>query len=250
MADPAQSIDDVISMLDGIVERSEQAGSRLGYFAALYRNVTIRVKEGIDSGFFDDGPRMERLDVHFANRYLGAYEQHCRGTTPTRSWAYTFEVADQHWPIVLQHLLLGMNAHINLDLGIATARTAEGQDLRNLQGDFNKINQILGSLVGSVKADLARIWVALRLFNRYLGDVENAIINFSMTRARNEAWSVAERFSNLARAEWPEAIVALDEQVAGFARIIRHPGFTGSAVTRFVRLGEIGTVAKKIGYLR
>ena len=44
----------------------------MGYFATLYRKVTIQVKKGIADNFFDDGPRMERLDVILANRYTQA----------------------------------------------------------------------------------------------------------------------------------------------------------------------------------
>ena len=59
----AQTIDEVIEALDGVLDEARRDGSRLGYFAALYRKVTIEVKKGIAAGYFDDGPRMERLDV-------------------------------------------------------------------------------------------------------------------------------------------------------------------------------------------
>ena len=123
----AQTIDQVIQQLDDIVDWSLSHNSRLGYFAALYRKVTLKVKEGINTGFFEDGPRMERLDVIFADRYLEAFEQNQKKIPPTRSWQFAFETCKRWWPIVLQHLLLGMNAHINLDLGIAAARTSPGQ---------------------------------------------------------------------------------------------------------------------------
>lgn len=54
----ATTIDDVIHQLTAIVERSRETTSRQGYFAALYRRVTIAVKEGIAAGRFQDGPRM------------------------------------------------------------------------------------------------------------------------------------------------------------------------------------------------
>ena len=75
----ARDIDEVIAQLDDIIARSIRDGSRLGYFAALYRKVTAKVKEGIAQGRFEDGPRMERLDVTFANRYLEAMDQFRRG---------------------------------------------------------------------------------------------------------------------------------------------------------------------------
>jgi len=43
------------------------------------------------------------------------------GQTPTESWVKAFDATEFWWLIVLQHLLMDMNAHINLDLGIAAA---------------------------------------------------------------------------------------------------------------------------------
>jgi hypothetical protein len=36
--------------------------------------VTKKVKNGIENNLFDDGPRMEKLDVIFAKRYIDAYK--------------------------------------------------------------------------------------------------------------------------------------------------------------------------------
>jgi len=246
----AQSIDDVIQRLTEIIAWSRQHRSRLGYFAALYRDVTSAVKARIDQrDFFDDNERMERLDVVFANRYLDAFDQYRAGRNVTRSWKYAFTVADQFWPIVLQHLLLGMNAHINLDLGIAAARTAPGAGLRELRDDFNRINTILAELVGDTERELAQIWPTLRFLSRFLGDVDDAIINFSMERARDSAWSVAERLARLDESGQTREIDALDRDVAEFAKVIRRPGWLLSAVTKAVRVGEIGSVRRKIDIL-
>jgi hypothetical protein len=249
MTNQTGTIDQIIDQLADIIDWSHKTKSRLGYFAALYRKVTIKVKEGIAEDFFDDGERMERLDVIFANRYLAAVEAYRNNAQPTNCWIYSFQVAKQRWPIVLQHLLLGMNAHINLDLGIAAARTVPSTELPSLHDDFNRINEILTGLVGDVQNDLAQIWTILRLMNRYLGNIETAIINFSMEKARDNAWSVAERLSPLTESTQEAEIVKLDAEVTAFARVIRHPGFLGSAVSKLIRLGERGSIPKKIDIL-
>ena len=105
MSGPAESIDEIIAALDDIIDRSISGSSRLGYFAALYRKVTVQVRDSIAEGFFDDGSRMERLDIIFANRYLNAYARLGRGEEPSAAWRDTFDVAAQRRPIVLQHLL-------------------------------------------------------------------------------------------------------------------------------------------------
>ncbi len=249
MAARAETIDEVIERITEIVDEAKANRSRSGYFPALYRKVTIRVKQGIEEGFFDDGERMERLDVIFARRYLDAFDEYRSGGTPTQSWLFAFEVTEQWWPIVLQHLLLGMNAHINMDLGIAAARTAPHEQLPTLQDDFNKINKILASLVEGVLEELAQIWIVLRLLNRYLGSVETAVINFSMEKARDHAWSVAERLAPLNEAEQAREIEQLDGEAMKLTRLVRYPGTVGGTVNKIIRLGERGTVRRIIEIL-
>lgn len=249
IATPAKTIDDVINQLTAIVEWAKENDSRMGYFAALYRKVTIQVKKGIEEGSFDDGPRMERLDVIFANRYIHALYQNQTEQTPTQSWVRAFDATDRWWPIVLQHLLMGMNAHINLDLGIAAAETVPPDQLQDLKGDFEKINQVLASLVGGVQNELAEIWPVLGILNRYLGSVEKAIINFSMERARDAAWSFSEELSPLTGDARDKAIDEKDAMFAVFSDVIMQPGFTLSLVLKVIRLGERGTIRERIEIL-
>jgi uncharacterized protein DUF5995 len=249
IATPATTIDDVINQLNAIVDWSKQNNSRMGYFAALYRKVTIQVKKGIKDDFFDDGSRMERLDVIFANRYIRACYQHQTGQTPTQSWVRAFDETERWWPIVLQHLLMGMNAHINLDLGIAAAETVPSEELPNLKGDFDKINQVLASLVGDIQKELADIWPLLGLLNRYLGSVEKVIINFSMEKARDAAWSFAETLSPLSKEQRQQEIINKDEMIALFSKVISHPHFTISLIIKIIRLGEHGTTRQRIEIL-
>lgn len=249
MSEHPGSIEEIIGRLSRIIDETKTENSPLGYFPALYRKVTLQVKSDIDAGLFQDNERMERLDIIFANRYLAAYDAHRDGGTPTRAWAFSFAAAQQWWPIVLQHLLLGMNAHINLDLGIAAARVAPGDRLTDLKDDFDRINSVLAGLVGEVQAELARIWPMLRILDRTLGSVDETLIDFSMQKARDAAWDVARQLAPLGQERQERRIMALDAQVTTFGRVIRHPGSPGRWITRMVRLGERGTVASRIAIL-
>jgi hypothetical protein len=62
-------------------------------------------------------------------------------------WRIAFDAADRQEPPVLQHLLLGMNAHINYDLGIAAADTYPGAALVPLHRDFNVSTTYLSRLL-------------------------------------------------------------------------------------------------------
>jgi len=99
----ATTINEVISILDDIILTSEQHQDPLGYFAVLYRKVTLKVKEGIAEGFFDDGPRMEEFDVVFANRYITAYNAYQQQEAITLSWQRAFALSTKYWPIVFTY---------------------------------------------------------------------------------------------------------------------------------------------------
>src|SRR5690606_31257892 len=139
----AYDVDDVLDILDVMVADATVAADRRGYFAALYRQVTVEVRRGIAAGVFDDGARMSVFDAAFANRYFDA----CVAPVPPRSWRVAFAAAESESPIVLPHLLLGINAHINLDLGVVTGTMFRGGALAGFRDDFDRINDILAGLI-------------------------------------------------------------------------------------------------------
>ena len=143
-------LDEVVEAIGAIIDWSIGASSRLGYFAALYKRITIAVRTALEQGAFEDGPRMQRLDVTFASRYfdaLNGYFHPGKYPKPTRSWKVTFDVATRPEPIIVQHMLAGVNVHIALDLGIAAQTVAPGAQLPKLKEDFNRINAVLASQV-------------------------------------------------------------------------------------------------------
>lgn len=240
------SIEEVITALNKIIAESVEKNDPAGYFASLYRKVTIKVKEGIASGFFDDGHRMELLDVAFAKRYLAAYESHRKNEPVTESWKITFELYHLYWPIVLQHLLLGMNAHINLDLGIAATEVSKGKNLADLESDFNRINEILSSLVREVQGDLSAVWPALKYLLKWSGKIDDYLVDFSMKLARDGAWKFANQFHQIPEKDHKTAIFNRDLKVANKVNVVLKPGRFASFILRIIRISERGTVAEKI----
>jgi hypothetical protein len=246
---PATTIAEVIAQLDNIVQQSIQQNDRCGYFAALYKKVTVAVAEKIQAGdFFADNARMERLDVVFANRYLLAYQQYKAGQPCSAAWQVAFAATKSWKPMVIDHLMLGMNAHIGLDLGIAAATVAPGNQISGLQGDFDKINIVLNSLVNGVKDSVFAIWPVGKWMTNWIGgETEDAIAGFSMTIARDRAWRTALEYAPLTDATAQVAyITARDNKVAAFGKKLLHPGAFLTATMYVLRLFELGTVASKI----
>lgn len=247
---PARNIDEVLAQLDEIIARARLERSRLGFFAVLYRNVTLKVKEGINAGFFEDGPRMERLDVAFANRYIAALESYRSGQQPTQCWLVSFEAAPAWPPIILQHLLLGMNAHINFDLGIAAAETCPGDELPSLKTDFDRINMVLGSMILKVRENISELSPWIKLIDSIDPATEDKLINFSLNKARTSAWLVANMLASSSPSEQAVKLEILDTAVAAFGRLIRNPaGLLINLGLWVIRLRESNDIPRIIDVL-
>lgn len=231
----AENIDDVLRILDGILAECRAARDPLGYFPALYRQVTLEVKKGIDQGFFDDGPRMERFDALFASRYFEAYEAFRSGGAPSKAWQVAFDATRSGRLIILQDLLVGINAHINLDLGVVTGETFQGAALAGFHGDFLKINAILETLVPQVEAVVGRFSPLLELLSRIGGKDALEVLDFSMDAARDDAWLQANLVALTPPGSRPALIRTIDAKAAFLGRLVsRPPGFVRDTV-RIIR---------------
>jgi len=247
---PARTIDEVISRLDAIIERAIVERDRLGFFAVLYRTVTAAVKDGIAAGRFEDGPRMERLDIVFANRYLHAFDLHRRGLTPTDSWRAAFAAGSRRRVVIMQHLLLGMNAHINLDLGIAAAEVCPGDSLAGLEHDFDEINNVLATLETDVEREVCTLSPWIDRLDHIDPRAGRVIANFSIDRARACSWRTAQRLAALTSTAREAAIDEIDAEVAALARLIERPiGFVINLNLVLVRLRETWDARKVIEVL-
>lgn len=223
----AKTIEEVIARLEGIIEECIATRSRLGYFAALYNRVTLAVREGIRQGAFDDGPRMERLDVTFANRYLTAYGQYRSGELPSRAWLKAFEAAENPDLVVLQHLLIGMNAHINLDLAVAAVRTSPGTQLAPLQPDFDRINTVLAKLTPVVEQEIDQESPFFKKLTQFAPALELKAVGFAMDEAREAAWSFAQKLAFLSLPQQVPTMGTRDMEVSilGDLVLARNPLF-------------------------
>lgn len=67
---------------------------------------------------------MEIFDSLFAQRFFDAFDSYHGGEPVTKSWVVAFDASGANEYLVMQHMLLGINAHINLDLGISAAETS------------------------------------------------------------------------------------------------------------------------------
>ncbi len=237
------TIDGVVARLDEIVAWSLTNTSRLGYFAALYKRVTITVGDLLGKNYFDDDARMERLDVTFANRYLAALDDyHCAGPACTAPWQVAFDAADKPKLLILQHLVAGMNAHIELDLGIAVAEIAPGDKLPGIHNDFDKINTLLAALSPLIETEVGELSPMIHLVEEVGKIVEKPIVDTGMLIVRSTAWKLAE---TLAQAGPEQTQKLIDERARHVATLGKHaidPPFLVEATLRMIEQSESNDV--------
>jgi len=246
-----RNISDVLARLEGIIEWAKTNNSPLGYFPVVYHLMTEAVQRGIQTGAFEDGARMERLDVVFAQRYFDAFDAWQAGKPVSLAWRQAFEPAQNDNLIVLQHILLGINAHIELDLGIAAGMICPGEQIRDLERDFKQINAIIAGLVDPMQDRLIQIFPLLWVMDKLFSKSDEHLANRLMSVGRTGAWAVATTIANLGEQLRPLAIETLDKGVSEMAKPIAAPPARWlKAGLRVVRWSEWGGVVEKIEKLQ
>ena len=177
---------------------------------------------------------------------LSAYFDYREGKVISKSWELAFEAAKDRRYIVLQHLLFGMNAHINLDLGIAAAEITNPSTIASLESDFNKINVILGELTNEVQEDLAKIWPKLLWILKFFKKTDDYLVNFGMNIARDSAWKFANKIVVENNESRQIQIIEKDQKVAGFVHYLKGKGWIERWILRIIQKRERGTIKEKI----
>ncbi len=248
----ATTIQQVVAALETISHWSIEASSRLGYFAALYKRVTIAVGVAVAEGKFEDGARLERLDAAFANRYFDALNGHFhpdRFPRPTHSWQVTFDAASRPEPILAQHMFAGVNAHIGLDLGIAAEAICPGPQLTTLHEDFNRINAVLASQVTGVVEDINELSPVLAALYAVLKNEQINLINDTVQGYRDSAWRFAIILAATPGFADPAAIVVRDLQIAQQGALIYKPPLPISAFVNAIAAQESRNIAYNLQVL-
>ncbi|HEX5657820.1 MAG TPA: DUF5995 family protein, partial [Polyangiales bacterium] len=202
----AQRMRDEVANLDRLVNQYRAENSRLGFFAAVYREMTASVWRCLTPR---SGQRVIAYPtlmadfIHiFAGRYYDALQQprHC-----TASWRLAFEAGAA--PMVI-HLLASMNAHIRLDLGLALAEATRDETtcqlfrrdfdiINKLVSGYDPTNQLLGvptppGLVQNVAETLRVASPTIALFDRCLGGALRGLLADRIVLERVHVVDVAE----------------------------------------------------------
>ncbi len=125
----ATTLTEVIANFDTVIAWAIQESSGIGYFPpTVYRRATIAIDAAVRDGTsFEHPDVMARFAVIFSQRYfdaLNAYLNPRPFERPTNVWLWHFVGLEYDEPIIFQHLLTAVDAHVNLDLGVAASQVA------------------------------------------------------------------------------------------------------------------------------
>lgn len=244
-----KTIEEVLKKLDEIITWAKENQSPAGYFVCTYRIMTAQVLKGIQQKKFEDNPRMTLLDIAFATRYLEAWDAYSKGKRCTNSWYIAFEAAKNKNLLILQHIFLGMNAHINLDLGISAASIMPNRKIAPLKKDFENINNVIASINQKVQDSLNQICYPVELIDKISNGKDNAVLDFAISKARETSWATAVMASNTPNLLKESVIGIVDYAAAKVASQIINPDILTPALLKELKKCESSDVRKNIEIL-
>jgi Family of unknown function (DUF5995) len=250
-SEPTGEVGAALAGLDSIVADCRARRSVLGYFPAVYRAVTVNVGAGLGQARFEEPELVERLVAAFATRYGDAYRAHGSGGRPSRSWAAAFALAAGRRRTILQHLLASVNAHINLDLGVAAADVSETLDATSLQRferDFDRVNAVLFALMDTLQDGLNDVSPWMGVLDRIGCRWDEGLMRLTIGAARDGAWAFGRSLTD-AGEQRAELLEARDGWTAGLASVIDSPSGVARAACWVVLLRESRDVPAVIDHL-
>lgn len=174
------------------------------YFNVLYLEATREVVRRLGRGELEDPVFLEALAVRIANAYFRAVVDFSdsAGAGGSRAWAPLFAARFDHRVAPIQFALAGLNAHVNHDVPIGVRDTCQARRITPRDGtaqhrDYLYLNAMLADVKERVKPWL--IPGALGIIDRALGDLDDTVAAFSVTRARDAAWVHAKTLWSLRR---------------------------------------------------
>jgi hypothetical protein len=191
LADP---IDAVMARMQAIAAPLAESDG-VARFNELYHAVTRAVAEEARADSYEDPAFISRLDVVFADLYFHAIDDAAAGREIPKAWAPLFEKRHAAGIAPLQFAIAGMNAHINHDLAVALVDTCDerGVDLdpdSEQHRDYLAVNATLERVEGEIKARYTTGIVGT--LDRAVGTLDDVLANWSVARARDNAWMTAQ----------------------------------------------------------
>jgi len=151
-------------------------------------------RDYVQAGYFEDGDAMTNLIYVFASRYINAFDTNAAGSLPSPPWQVAFNFSYSNRSAAIQNMMLGINAHINYDLGIAVYTSSYGLSASRKR-DYDRVNDLLGNVTDPALCDIGTRYDA-SLKPGVQNNVADPLVLDAMVEWRANAWTSAEGLYN------------------------------------------------------
>lgn len=239
---PFRTAHDVLAGLSTLEQYFLATGDRRGVFLTAYRTITTAVDAQCTAGGFHDAAWVTKYLIAFGSLYRDALAADVAGdrSRVPKSWRLAFDAARARRGWVIQHLVLGVNAHINHDLALALLAAGIDTDRQTRYDDHTAVNAVLERATPTLKAEVSALWApVLTRLDHAAGTLDDEVTTFSIPKARDHAWAMAVAI-DATRGRPGELLLrrALDEQAAVVARLTLAPPVHTPVIDRSRQLIE------------
>lgn len=179
--------------------------SNLQFFNITYFIITKNVYAKIGKEYFSEEILVQKLDSNFASYYFDALRKYVDGQITTPAWKITFDFCKEDQSMPLIYLALGVNAHVNNDLGLSLFDVVKETDFKK---DFDKVNPVIFASLDEVinEANLNKFYKSFmrlliwhwryKAWNNFSGLKEKTLTKGAIeTNAQDIAVSLARIYS-------------------------------------------------------
>jgi hypothetical protein len=236
MHDWFSTLDDVVDGLAQCEQQFRLRHDRRCTFLTVYGMVSMTLRDRVAQGEFHDNEWVQRYVVACANFYRDALDAYGAGRLDDvpQAWRLCFDTARAGSGLVLQDLLLGLNAHLNNDVPLALRRVSIDPSRDDRRQDHDAVNAVLASVTERAIARLAAVYTtAVADLDDCMADLDELVSTFSPYVARDSAWESALALSNARNPlERALAVKLISSRAAVMARLLlasaRTPAFTAA----------------------
>jgi len=190
--------DPLLSQMKTRADRWKSEGDHRHIFLRCYSMMTGNMMQGIKAHRFKDEGWVSHLLHRFAAYYLDALEKYEAQDEQTPAvWKQVHDASRTQQLHVLQHLLLGINAHINYDLVLAIYDAMEpdwaGLSLQKLEvrmNDHDLVNRIIRETIDTVQDEvIEREAPFMKVVDSLMGRVDEWLLAELITNWRTDVWN-------------------------------------------------------------
>lgn len=192
----------LLDKMESTTSAWETAGDNRYIFLKCYTIMSRNMAEGISAGRFADPEWVSRLMAVFADYYFEALFRYEISPDATPAvWRQAHACAEDTRVKTVQHLMLGINAHINYDLPLSLYdclchqwSSLEARERYLRKQDHNTVNAIIAESIDSVQdIILAPRSKALKMLDVALGRTDEWLIAKAITSWRSRVWNISEQ---------------------------------------------------------